>query len=115
MTPATPTRYLTEWLALLVGLMTAAALIGYELQRGHAQTAATERDRLAVQARVIDDNLAQQLDGINKALAGIRLEFAQGEGERAGSTSARLKTLTDAIPGVRNMFRLGPHGEVVSS
>src|SRR3954447_4657033 len=88
--PAHRKRYLAEWLALLLALALAAALIGFELQRRHASVGDNERDRIAVQARVIDENLSQQLGGINKALLSIRAEYAQSSGERAGSGSARL-------------------------
>ncbi|HUP08121.1 MAG TPA: diguanylate cyclase [Caldimonas sp.] len=113
--PAHRKRYFAEWLALLLGLVLAVALIGFELQRRHASVGDNERDRLAVQARVVDENVSQQLDGINKALLSIRAEYAQSAGERPGSSSARLKTLSDAIPGVRNLFMLDAAGIVRNS
>jgi diguanylate cyclase (GGDEF)-like protein/PAS domain S-box-containing protein len=115
MPSATARRYLAEWLALLLALALAIALVGFELQRRHASVGDNERDRLAVQARVIDENVSQQLDGINKALLSISAEYAQGPGERSGSSSGRLKTLSDAIPGVRNLFMLDATGTVRSS
>src|SRR5436305_12075561 len=108
-------RYLAEWLALLLALALATALIGFELQRRHVSVGDNERDRLAVQARVIDENLSQQLDGINKALLSSRAEYAKSSSDRAGSGSARLKTLSDAIPGLRNLFRLDANGVVQTS
>ena len=113
--PTTPRRNATEWGVLALALFLAAALIGYELQQGHVGIDATERDRLAVQARVIEDNISQQLDGINKALGSLRAEYARPVAERAGDTSARLKILSDAIPGVRNMFILDTAGRVTAS
>jgi diguanylate cyclase (GGDEF)-like protein/PAS domain S-box-containing protein len=115
MPSATARRYLAEWLALLLALALALALAGFELERRHASVGENERDRLAVQARVIDENISQQLDGINKALLSICAEYSQGPGERPGSSSARLKTLSDAIPGVRNLFMLDATGTVRSS
>jgi diguanylate cyclase (GGDEF)-like protein/PAS domain S-box-containing protein len=115
MPSASSRRYLAEWLALLLALALAVALIGFELERRRASVGEGERERLAVQARVIDENISQQLDGINKALLSICAEYAQGPGERPGSSSARLKTLSDAIPGVRNLFMLDATGTVRSS
>ncbi|HEX7441352.1 MAG TPA: diguanylate cyclase [Caldimonas sp.] len=118
MKPAPPTtskRYAAEWLALLLALAIAAALIGYELQQDYTRIGAIERDRLAGQARVVDENLGHQLDGINKALASIRADYARPSTERSGSTSERLTILSDAIPGVANMFLLDPRGTVVAS
>ena len=108
-------RYATEWLVLAIALALAAAFIVYELQQGRAGIDAMEHERLAVQARVIEDNLALQLDGINKALASVRAEYARPAAERTANTSARLKILSDAIPGVRNMFLLDAAGTVVAS
>jgi diguanylate cyclase (GGDEF)-like protein/PAS domain S-box-containing protein len=112
---ASPTRYAAEWLALVLGLCATALLIGYVLHQGHDRTSALEHDRLVVQARVIDEHLGQHLGGIDKALNAIRAEFAASTTERPGSSTARLKTLTDALPGVRNMFLLDRHGTVTSS
>ena len=93
----------------------AAALIGYELQQGHSGIGAMEQDRLAVQARVIEDNISQQLDGINKALRSRGAEYARPVERTGRRTSARLKILSDAIPGVRNMFILDAAGKVTAS
>src|SRR5450631_2500510 len=101
MKPAPPTtskRYAAEWLALLLALAIAAALIGYELEQGYTRIGTIERDRLAGQARVVDENLGHQLDGISKALASIRADYAHPSTQRSGSTSERLTILSDAIP-----------------
>ncbi len=113
--PSTARRNASEWGLLALALFVAAALIGYELQQGHSSIDATERDRLAVQARVIEDNLSQQLDGINKALGSLRAQYARPAIEGAAETSSRLKILSDAIPGVRNMFILDATGRVTAS
>jgi hypothetical protein len=111
----TPRRYAAEWLALLLAFAVAAALITYELVQAHAGIEAMERDRLASQTRVIDDNIGQQLDGISKALASVRAEYLRPPDQRTANTSSRLKVLSDAIPGVRNMFILDAEGNVVAS
>ncbi len=68
-------QFTAEWIALLIGLVVLGALIGWSLFKAHAALDATERDRLRVQARVVDDNVGQQLDGMNRALASVRDEF----------------------------------------
>lgn len=61
-------------------------------------TQSTERDRLEVQACVIDEHLEQQLQGVYNALQGLRDEMVNrqevGFQER---TTSRLKALTDAM------------------
>ena len=74
-------------------------------------TDATERDRLHAQARVIGENVGQQLDGINRALASVRDDYiAMPPHQTSTLLSARLKVLSDAIPGVRSMVVLDADG-----
>ena len=91
-------------------------MIGYALVKGHQSTDAIERDRLQVQARVVDDNVGQQLDGINRALASVRDEFLGTPAYSVSSlVSMRLKALSDAIPGVRSMVLLDSDGNVAAT
>ena len=109
-------QFTAEWLALLVGLSIIAALIGWSLFKAHAAVDATERDRLRVQAQVIDDNVGQQLDGMSRALASVRDEFLDTPVYSVSTLlSVRLKALSDAIPGVRSMALLDADGTVVAS
>ncbi|MEO8312688.1 MAG: PAS domain-containing protein, partial [Caldimonas sp.] len=109
-------QFTAEWLALLVGLLVLGALIGWSLFHAHAALDATERDRLRVQARVVDDNVGQQLDGMNRALASVREEFLATPVHSVSTLlSVRLKALSDAIPGVRSMALLDADGTVVAS
>src|SRR5664279_876132 len=109
-------QFATEWLALLIGLAVLAALIGWSLFKAHDALDATERDRLRVQARVVDDNVGQQLDGMYRALASVRDEFLTTPVYSVSTLlSVRLKALSDAIPGVRSMVLLDVDGNVVAS
>ena len=93
-----------------------AALIGWSLFKAHAALDATERDRLRVQARVVDDNVGQQLDGMNRALASVSDDFLATPVYSVSTLiSMRLKALSDAIPGVRSMVLLDVDGNVVAS
>lgn len=86
------------------------------LLREHHLVEARESDRLQLQARVIDENLVRQLEGVNNALSGIRDELETSElaaGDAA--TAARLKLLSDAMPGVRTMVILDERGVIVAS
>lgn len=109
-------QFTTEWLVLLVGLAVLGALIGWTLFKAHESVDATERDRLRVQARVVDDNVGQQLDGMYRALASVRDEFLATPVYSVSTLlSVRLKALSDAIPGVRSMVLLDVDGNVVAS
>ena len=119
---ATPRRlpfgphFLAEWLALLAALAIVGAIIGYALVKTHHAADTAERDRLQVQARVVGENVGQQLDGINRALASARDDFLATPAHNVGSLlSPRLKVLSDAIPGVRSMVVLDAEGSVVAT
>src|SRR6188472_3523233 len=64
-------QFTAEWIALFVGLVVLGALIAWSLFKAHDALDATERDRLRVLARVVDDNVGQQLDGMYRALASV--------------------------------------------
>jgi hypothetical protein len=96
-------QFRVEWVAataivLMVGLACCVALV-----RDLWNIEAQEGDRLRVQANVVEENLLRQLHAVNRALAAVRYELVRGQlGDAAGS-SARLKLLSDAMPGVRTM------------
>ena len=109
-------HFFAEWLALLAVLAIVGAIIGYALAKTHDAADSTERDRLQTQARVIEENVGQQLDGINRALVSVREEFLGTPVYSVSSLlSPRLKALSDAIPGVRSMVLLDPDGNVVAT
>lgn len=105
-----------EWIVLLLGLALVGAMIGWSLYKAHESVDAIERDRLRVQAGVVDENIGQQLDGMNRALASVRDEFLATPVHSVSTLiSMRLKALSDAIPGVRSMVLLDADGTVVAS
>ncbi|MEO7057886.1 MAG: diguanylate cyclase [Caldimonas sp.] len=123
MAPTAPLRatalarqFVAEWIVLLLGLALVGTMIGWSLYNAHESVDTLERDRLRVQARVVDENIGQQLDGMNRALASVRDEYlATPVYSVSALLSTRLKALTDAIPGVRSMVLLDADGTVVAS
>ncbi len=107
---------ITEWLLLVIALGVVGAMIGWSLFKAHDALDATERDRLRGQAHVVDENIGQQLEGVNKALASVRDEFLATPVYGVSTLiSVRLKALSDAIPGVRSMVLLDADGNVAAS
>ena len=96
---------------LLVGLGLAALLY---VER--TQTLQRESDRLLHQVRIIDANLSQQLEGMASAMQSVAV-VAQELSAPAlrASTSRRLRTLSDAMPGVRTMHLTNASGRVLAS
>ena len=110
-------QFVAEWLALLLGLGIAGALIGYTLINLHRAVDTSERDRLRVQARVVEENVGTHLDGIHLAMDGVRNELLAIQPGRNAAVlfSPRLKALSDAIPSVRSMVLLDADGNVIAS
>jgi PAS domain S-box-containing protein len=116
MIPGTARRYQFEWILLGLTLLILGALIGYWLYTEHGQIETLERDRLQVQARVIDENLGRQLEGVNNALAGIRNDFPLWHSKNLGpAASHQLKALSKVMPGVRTLLILDAGGAVLAS
>ena len=116
--PATPlSRYAIEWLLLGSVLLLVALIIGHFLSKMHKDIEALERDRLAVQARVIHDALERQIDTINRTLVGIRDELPHWRSQPDGMAQAqrRLKAFADAMPAVRTLLILDAEGNAIAS
>ena len=111
-----PRRNQLEWILLGLVLLLLGALIGEWLIAEHDQLESLERDRLPVQARVIDENLGRQLEGVNNALAGIRDDLTLWNGKAIAVTpSRRLKVLSRVMPGVRTLLVANAEGKVLDS
>ena len=109
-------RFRVEWLAVCVLLALLGVVLIFALYRQHHIAEVQEKDRLQVQARVIDDNLMRQLEGANNALTAVRDALEQpGRGDAATFDSGKLKLLRDVMPGVRTVAILDHRGIVVAS
>ena len=116
MTRGTAHRYRIQWLLLGIALLTVGALIGYSLYSEHDGIDARERDRLQAQARIVDENLGRQMEGVNHALAGVRDEFLPWGSKKMEKEAARhLNALSGSIPGLRTLGILDARGTVLAS
>lgn len=114
--PTQSRRVRVEWLVTSILLLLLGAVLFAASHRERTFLEARERDRLQGQARVIDENLIRQLDGVNNALAGVRNEVEHSQLPAAEAVSAaRLKLLSDAMPGVRTMVIADTRGVIVAS
>jgi diguanylate cyclase (GGDEF)-like protein len=105
-----------QWWGVGLLLLVAGALLAYLVYREHELTMARESERLLTQARVIDENLSQQLDGANAALNSVRDDMPRLAADGFGpDSSRRLKVLSDAMPGVRTMLIANAQGKVLAS
>ena len=114
---ALPRRsFLVRWLLHGLAMAALGGLIGFQLWVEYDRAESMERERLINHARMIGKNLSQELDATYQALLGVRAEpghWAQAAG--SGQASQRLKTLVDAMPGVRTITVLNAEGVVTTS
>jgi diguanylate cyclase (GGDEF)-like protein/PAS domain S-box-containing protein len=111
-----PSQRLKQWvgMAVLQGLLVTVLASVLMNERQHRLT--QEQDRLAVQARVIEENLERQLQGVNAALSNLRYDLISADkGEATNKVALNLRVLTAAMPGVRGMLALDEKGNVMAS
>ncbi|KAF1047824.1 bifunctional diguanylate cyclase/phosphodiesterase [Xylophilus sp.] len=106
-----------RWEWAVYGCMLALILValGHVLVQERGRAFEAERERLAAQARVVDDNFARQLDGIHGALGSLRDEFgvpAAARSAHAEAATRRLMAWVASLPGVRTMLITDADGTV---
>jgi diguanylate cyclase (GGDEF)-like protein/PAS domain S-box-containing protein len=104
-----------EWLAAALFLLFVAALLAVALLRDYSLNAAAEEGRLIGQAKVVEENLVRQLEGVGGALSGVRDAVDPAGPTDWPAMSERMALLTAAMPGVRTMAILDAGGTVVAS
>lgn len=105
-----------QWLILILTLLVAAIIILSSSYQEHGNIEQKERDRLATQAKVIDENLTWQLNGTYQALAGIRRELPLWSGKIGlEQSNQRLKFLADSMPGVLTFLATDATGKIIFS
>lgn len=102
-----------QWLILGFALLTLGGATGFNLYIERGRTESREQARLMAQARVIQDNLEQNLTAVSRVLADLRREVARYKANRGWDS--RLKLLADAMPGIRSLLLLDGDGMVLAS
>ena len=115
--PFLRSRYTTEWVLLCSALLLVALIGGHFLSEMRQDIEVRERDRLAVNARVVHDALERQLDTINRTLIGIRDELPRWRTETDGLhlASRSLKAFAEAMPTVRTLLILDAQGNAIAA
>ena len=115
--PPPPRRsYLVPWLLHLLSMVALGGVIGYQLYVEYIRIDVTERELLMTHARMIAKNLSLELEATHQALLGVRADEAYWTRTAGANLAAqRLKTLTDAMPGVRTLIVMDKTGTVATS
>ncbi|MDA8083599.1 MAG: PAS domain S-box protein [Nitrospiraceae bacterium] len=110
-------KFRRQWLLAVGILLLLGAATAYDLYVEYRRTEAVEHDRLKVQARVIDENLEQQLTVTYRSLERIRHDISswrQGRDFQARA-NARLVAIEEAIPGLRTLLISDARGIILAS
>ncbi len=100
---------------LIVALALAALLLWGRLAERHA-VLVRESDRLAVQARAVEQSLTQQLRSLYAALTGLRDDLPGfGDSERGSRAVMRMEALRDVMPAVKSLYWVDADGRVRAS
>lgn len=110
-------RNSTQWQVLLAVLALFAALVAASIYYERHRLVVEQQQRLAAEARVIDDNIVRQIEGVNNGLSSVLadLAFFDSFPDKAELLGLRLKALSGAMPGVRTMNLLDANGRVIAS
>jgi len=103
-------------LILALALWLVGGVIAYTMYREDGHIEKRERERLSTQAKVIEENLAVQLEGIYLALEGIRRELPLWEGEGdIEHASSHLRAMADAVPCISTFLITDSAGTITAS
>jgi PAS domain S-box-containing protein len=108
---------LVQWLLLALALLVLGGVIGLDLYSEHKTIDAREREQLAAQARVVDENLSRELHATNLVLDSIRSDLPGLKAQRDGKDQIihRLQAMAQAMPEMRTLIILDAAGTVAAS
>jgi len=105
-----------EWTLLIVALLVLLAFLAWSRRDAYLAVDAQERQRLDVQARIAEEDLARQLTGVYEALNSAREQVPLWRPNGQAITASReLRALADAMPAVSLMTWLDTEGRVVAA
>ncbi len=110
-------RYLSEWILLLTGLSLVVAVVGLSAYQDQEDIGKREHERLASHAEMLNRNLGNALQIVDRALLHIRTDLPQWRQAEDGMQpiSDRLRGFAEAMPSVRTMLVLDASGTIVAA
>lgn len=108
--------YLLHWLMHALSMAALAGVIGYQLQVEYVRLDDNEGKLLLHHVRMVAKNLALEMEATHQALLGVRGDPTyRAWADALDPAPQRLKTLADAMPGVRTISVLDGSGTVTTS
>ncbi|MDD5285209.1 MAG: PAS domain-containing protein [Desulfuromonadaceae bacterium] len=112
-----PYQFLVQWVILALSLLAVIGTISYSLANQYDLIESEVQSRLEILTKVLDENMAHQLNATNIALVDILRDPAYRKKTRDGKLLANLmlRTMCDAMPGVRTINILDAEGNIRAS
>lgn len=105
--------FATQWVILGIALFTLGGATGFNLYVERGRTESREQGRLLIQAKVVQENVEQNLNAVNRVLADLRGRLPQYQSEP--DLSDALTIMINALPGIRTLLVLDGDGRVLAS
>ncbi len=105
-----------QWLVLAGVLLLLGSVVGWNLYSGHQAIDAGERERLATQTNVVDENLERQLTSTKHALDSIRsdLPTLKARKDSKAQLDHQLQVVRDAMFGARAISVFDADGTLIA-
>lgn len=104
----------TEWLVVCALLLVFAGLVFGALSYERSRIVREQEHRLTTEARVIEENIVRQLEGVSNGLQSI-LQDRHSFEEDPGASTVRLQGLSNAMPGARTLLLFDAQASVIAS
>ena len=102
-----------QWVILGLLLVTVGVVLAAQIYKDHERTGEREEERLLTQARIVEENLAWNLNAVSKTL--ITLQRDPSILTFHTSYNQRFSDLADAMPGIRTIFVMDAEGAIRTS
>lgn len=108
-------NFFIEWIFLIFFLLTISIFVSYILFHQNEDILEREEERLLTQAKILNDNLLNQINSINQALLSIR-SIAENESvleqKNKEHLEEHLRTFVKVLPYLRTFIVLDKEGQV---
>ena len=110
------TNFGRQWAFLTAALLVLGGYVVAELFSEYHTTDTLERERLTIQAKVVDENLGYQLEATNHTLDSIRSDLPALRAQKDGMAQLnhRLQIMRDAMPTTRAITVFDANGTLVA-
>ena len=106
-----------QWLLLSIGLLTLAGLLSYAQVQDYRRLETQEREKLTIQAKIVEKNLVPQLLLANHVIESILKDLPSWREKKDGYRygNHQLQVINDTLIGIRPILVIQADGKVLAS